>query len=210
MTNLTEEAPAGWDEPLRRIETTDPVLGGEAGPLNAAAKVLGWRTKDLRATLQAIGATATGVIFVLSAPILIEPLCDRWYSLAAPVEITVTWRGEVIRYRFLAGFEFDGRSGGHLADFVAPNLGTQELIACWLVHDANGYGGAMSFRETNALLRDMLAAAGVGLVRRWLIWAAVSVSRSWFGFPMPGDREFRNVHPEPLFWLEWSADGVRI
>jgi len=135
----------------------------------------------------------------ISNPIDIRPLDDRWYELVSPVTITVERDGWKLSYEFLSGFEFDGRSGGPLADFCVPNLGTQDEVACWLIHDANGYGAALSFRETNALLRRMLRLIGYGPVRAWLVWAAVSISRSWFGFPMPGDREFRNVSPFPCF-----------
>ena len=49
MAALTEGN--DFPEELLRIETTTPVLGGESGPLNAAAKALGARTRWLRTTL---------------------------------------------------------------------------------------------------------------------------------------------------------------
>lgn len=135
----------------------------------------------------------------ISAPIELEPIRDRWYRLVSPVTIMVAWRGMVLCYEFRAGFEFDGRSGGPLADLLAPNLGTQEETACWMVHDANGYGTLLGFEQTNSLLRSMLRSFGYGWARSWLIWSAVSLSRSWYGSPLPGDREFRNVHPAAMF-----------
>lgn len=54
MADLIEEAPNGWADGVYRIERADPVLGGEDGQLNAAAKILGWRTRDLRAATQAL------------------------------------------------------------------------------------------------------------------------------------------------------------
>ena len=140
----------------------------------------------------------------------IKPLEDRWFELARPVKIIVERGDDALVYDIREGFLFDARSGGPLADFVVPNLGTQELVACWLVHDCNGYGGVVSFREANRTLRDMLRTAGIGWLRRWLVWCAVSISDSWFGFPMPGDREFRNVHPRPMFSVAQVGRSARI
>lgn len=57
MANLTEAA--GWIEGLYRLETTDPVLGGEDGIDNVQAKTLGARTRYLKAQLEALGGDMT-------------------------------------------------------------------------------------------------------------------------------------------------------
>lgn len=76
MTALTEDTV--WVNDLRRIETTDPVLGGEDGPLNAQGKALGSRTKYLKnqietrnlSNIMAVGADAGGrVLTGLGAPV---------------------------------------------------------------------------------------------------------------------------------------------
>lgn len=54
MPNLTETA--DWVEGLYRLETTDPVLGGEEGIDNVQAKTLGARTRYLKAQLEALAA----------------------------------------------------------------------------------------------------------------------------------------------------------
>lgn len=51
MTVLNEGS-AEWVEELRQIDTIDPVLGGDAGPLNAQGKDLGRRTRWLKEFVQ--------------------------------------------------------------------------------------------------------------------------------------------------------------
>lgn len=58
MANLTEAA--GWIEGLYRLETTDPVLGGEDGIDNLQAKTLGARTRYLKAQLESLGTGLSG------------------------------------------------------------------------------------------------------------------------------------------------------
>lgn len=49
MADLTETAQ--WEAGIRRIETTDPVLGGEDGPINAGIKQLANRTRHIKESL---------------------------------------------------------------------------------------------------------------------------------------------------------------
>lgn len=134
------------------------------------------------------------ISFHASGPIEITPIEDRWYSLAKPVTIFVQTDGEgYIVYKFRKGFLFDGRSGGPLVDFWLPNLGNQRQLACWLVHDANGYATHLSFEDTNELLRQMLRLAGVCRVKASAAKLAVSLTESWFGFPEKKDREYANI-----------------
>lgn len=167
--------------------------------------------------------------FRVSGWIDIRPIRDRWYRLVSPVNIFIHVAGlGWVVYRFKAGFLFDGRSGGPLADFIVPNLGTQEELACWLIHDANGYDLLLSFYRTNEMLRQMLLLAWGpenkpehpdgffvrtvpsqkkgDLARAWAVYRAVSLSRSWFGEPKAGDREYHNVKPgEKLFTVRHHA-----
>lgn len=52
MANLTETSQ--WEAGVTRIETTDRVLGGESGPLNAGAKKLANRTRFLKDAIDAL------------------------------------------------------------------------------------------------------------------------------------------------------------
>lgn len=135
----------------------------------------------------------------VSGDVVIKPVEDRWYSLENPVLVMVSWGNYSLAYEFHPGFLFDGRSGGPLADFVAPNLGTQPEVVCWLLHDANGYADVLTFEETNDLLQAMLVQSGHSRFKAWLVKTAVSISDSWFGKPKPGEREYVNVHPVRKF-----------
>lgn len=85
-------------------------------------------------------------------------------------------------------FEFDGRSGPAIVDWYAPNLGTLEEKLCWHAHDCNAYGLDLSFEDTNTLLYVMLRdLPKYKPSKANLIQLAVSLSRSWYGEPKPGD-----------------------
>lgn len=131
----------------------------------------------------------------VSRDITLMPIGDRWYRIPGHFSIDI-WGPFPGRKHIDVddGFEFDGRSGPILVDYLTPNLGSQPILKCWLTHDINAYDkSGLSFSETNALLRDMLQKAGYGHMRRNLIWAAVSANDSWFGEPLKGDREYPNL-----------------
>ena len=76
---------------------------------------------------------------------------------------------------------------------IAPNLGTQEELKCWLAHDINAYDICFSYDETNEILYSMLRNIGYSWVRARMIYTAVNFTDSWFGEPAPSDREFPNI-----------------
>jgi tail fiber protein gp53 len=59
MANLSENPV--WEDGIYRIETTDPVIGGETGISNASAKGLANRTAWLKAQVIAIAAEIAGI-----------------------------------------------------------------------------------------------------------------------------------------------------
>lgn len=65
MSNLTELQ--DWVEGLYRLETTDYLLGGENGVLNIQAKILGARTRYLKALIDAINANMAGLDPIMQA-----------------------------------------------------------------------------------------------------------------------------------------------
>ena len=93
------------------------------------------------------------------------------------------------------GFMFDGRSGPPIIDWYAPNLGTIAERLCWLTHDVNGYGKALSFNDTNtllfAMLRDMCR---YSKLKASTIRYAVSISKSWYGEPKKTDWCYANLN----------------
>jgi hypothetical protein len=58
MANVTETQ--NWESGIYRIETTDPILGGENGTANIQAKQLANRTQWLKARADQVDAAATG------------------------------------------------------------------------------------------------------------------------------------------------------
>lgn len=94
-------------------------------------------------------------------------------------------------------FIFDGRSGGPLLDWYAPNLGTLEERIAWYFHDVLGYAQSLDFKDTNRLLRLFLRdICGYRAAKAWLIEKAVSISKSWYGWPKDGE------------WCSFNKDRV--
>ena len=131
---------------------------------------------------------------------------QRRYSLIRPVELRVVTDIGLLIARTEPGFQFDGRSGPAILDWYVPNLGTFEERAGWWLHDCLGYGQSLSFYDTNLFLklwlRDMAAYSSF---KSELIRKAVSLSKSWYGFPYSADDPWHcnvgKVH------TEWRPNG---
>lgn len=129
-----------------------------------------------------------------SRDITIRPIADRWYRIDGAFTVDIYLKNEgVVHIRVDDGFMFDGRSGGPCVDFIAPNLGTQDELKIWLLHDLMGYDIYFSFKETNKILYDNLRNINYGWIKANAIWSAVSISDSWFGRPLPDSREYPNI-----------------
>lgn len=131
---------------------------------------------------------------------------QRRYSLIRPVELRVVTDVGMLIARTEPGFQFDGRSGPAILDWYVPNLGTFEERAAWWLHDCLGYGQSLSFYDTNLFLklwlRDMAAYSSF---KSEIIRKAVSLSKSWYGFPYSADDPWHcnvgKVH------TEWRQNG---
>ena len=127
---------------------------------------------------------------------------ERRYMLESDSNLVIHTNQGSLHVVTSAGFVFDGRSGPKIVDWYAPNLGTLEERICWLVHDCNGYGQDLSFEDTNLLLFAMLRdLAGYRTSKAALIQLAVSLSRSWYGTPKPGDWCCANVNRVKTLWM---------
>lgn len=127
---------------------------------------------------------------------------ERLYILYDEVNLIIRTNQGTLNVVTAPGFEFDGRSGPKIIDWYAPNLGTLEEIICWLVHDCNGYGLDLSFEDTNVLLFAMLRdLARYRTSKAALIQLAVSLSKSWYGTPKPGDWCCANVNRVKTLWM---------
>ena len=129
-----------------------------------------------------------------SRDLTLKPIADRWYEVQGDFSINVTTDCGVKRINVDDGFLFDGRSGGPMVDFIAPNLGTQDELKAWCFHDICGHDIiGLTFEETNDALYMLLRECGYGWVRAKIIYTAVSMSDDWFGLPVIGDRSYINI-----------------
>lgn len=129
-----------------------------------------------------------------SRDILLKPISDRWYEIQGAFSIDITTDCGVKRINVDDGFVLDGRSGGPLVDFIAPNLGTQAELKAWTLHDICGHDlTGFTFEETNEILYMMLRQCGYGWFRAKVIYAGVSISDDWFGIPIIGDKSYPNI-----------------
>lgn len=131
----------------------------------------------------------------------LKPNKKRRYPLASEVEGYIKTSQGTLWFKARAGFEFDGRSGPKIVDWYVPNLGSLEEIVCWLIHDLNGYGLDLCFKDTNLLLFAMLRdLAKYRYPKAKLVQLAVSISKSWYGEPKPGDWCIKNVGKVTTKW----------
>lgn len=132
-----------------------------------------------------------------SRDITIKPIADRWYKIDGAFTIDIHLKDEgVVHIRIDDGFMFDGRSGSTWIDAIgiAPNLGSQEEMKAFLLHDILYYDIGFSFDEANEILYIMLRNCGYGWFRSRLIYNAVSMfGESHFGLPTIDDREYYNI-----------------
>ena len=121
-------------------------------------------------------------------------LAYRWYRIPHAWMVTIWTDCGVIRIRVAAGFLFDGRSGGPLLDYVAPNLGTTAEVWAWAVHDLLGHGvyGDVQFAN-DALHWMLLHSAFYTPERAALIVGAVSAYTGWWGEPEIGEKSYHNL-----------------
>ncbi|SHL43162.1 hypothetical protein SAMN05720470_10865 [Fibrobacter sp. UWOV1] len=127
----------------------------------------------------------------------------RRYPLEAGVRLSVVTNQGTLHVQTAPGFTFDGRSGPKIVDWYAPNLGNIYEKVSWLVHDCNGYGQDLSFKDTNVLLYAMLRdLAEYRPSKCAVIQLAVSLSDSWYGEPKEDDWCYANRHLVSTFWIE--------
>ena len=113
----------------------------------------------------------------------------RRYVLTAPVHFSVDFDDGTLEVVTHPGFVFDGRSGPRIADIYAPNLGSLDERAAWLMHDALG----------KLFLRDI---CGYRKTKAEAIRIAVSLSRSWYGRPKPTDWCYANIGLVETSWRQ--------
>lgn len=124
----------------------------------------------------------------------VEPNSRRRYILKNPVEYSVSFDIGTLFVHTDPGFVFDGRSGPRILDWYVPNLGSLDERLAWHMHDTLGYAQSLDFPQTNYALKFVLKdIAGYSNFKAELIRDAVSLSKSWYGIPEPGDPWYCNI-----------------
>lgn len=127
----------------------------------------------------------------------------RLYILHKPIEYEVRFDSGILHVRTEAGFEFDGRSGPAIIDWFAPNLGSLTERLAFHMHDSLAYAQSLSFKDTNYALKFVLRdLCGYSKFKSETIRLAVSLSKDWYGFPVPQDRWFVNADKVDTRWYE--------
>lgn len=131
-----------------------------------------------------------------SRDIILKPVADRWYEVQGSFTVDIYLnKEERVNINIDDGFLFDGRSGPKIVDYYIPNLGTQEELKTFLLHDLLSYDIYFSFSENNDIFyRNLRNLCNYSWSKSKIIWAFVSVSDSYFGIPLPDSREYANVN----------------
>lgn len=133
---------------------------------------------------------------IFSRDLSIMPIADRWYRINGAFTVDIKTDCGVKHICVDDGFMTDGRSGSSWIDAlgIAPNLGNQEEMKAYILHDLLYYDIGFTFEEANELLYSMLRQCGYGWFRARLIYNAVSLfGKDHFGLPIVGDREYENI-----------------
>lgn len=128
-------------------------------------------------------------------------VADRRYKLPDAIDLRVETDLGTLFAHFDKGFEFDGRSGPKIVDWYAPNLGTVFERLAWLLHDGLGYATCLDFKSTNRFLSVWLRdEACYNRIKSSVIETAVSLSKSWYGYPDEKDTWYCNIGKFNLIW----------
>lgn len=117
------------------------------------------------------------------------PIDERWWEIQSPMTTELVTDCGTYHYHAHTGFRLDGRSGGPLVDYVAPNFKNLEHLAClWLPHDL-GYYGLVPKGIADDLLYQALLGLDFSRLRASLIYAGVHFggngAYSDLGDPLP-------------------------
>jgi len=107
------------------------------------------------------------------------------YVLSADFTVTLDGRTWTVP----RGYRTDLASVPRIFWWAIPPTGAYEIAAClhdWMCSDGIR-GGQVTSREADAIFRRLMHLAGVGLVTRWLMWAAVRVAAPLSRHRRPSD-----------------------
>lgn len=110
----------------------------------------------------------------------------------------LVWESGADRVVIPRGFRTDLYSVRFLGKLITPDTAEQQGPA--ILHDYGYTVQGISRAEADKHLLDAMASVGVGLIRRWLIYAGVRVG-GWFAW----NRNNHELTTDPRAWLEWHG-----
>jgi len=143
------------------------------------------------------------LLSVTKSPIIIKPLKERWYEVVADARCLIKTDCGCMYFYIHKGWKFDGRSGGWLVDLIAANLGTQEEVWAFAVHDTLFYGFGITFETANDILRQQLRLdAKYGRIRANVIHWGVSTEFARKAFENNDEEEELNKQKLHFSWVD--------
>jgi Protein of unknown function (DUF1353) len=112
----------------------------------------------------------------------------EWFQLRRRIGYRDRHHGELLVPRDCATFYSDLTSVPALFTWLVPKSG--DHLPAALIHDGlvrgegrppDHLGADMSRVEADRVFRDAMADSGTGVVRRWIVWAAVTLATIWAG-----------------------------
>ena len=138
-----------------------------------------------------------------------KPIFDRVVQLENPLTIKLLTSMGNFTFRLEKGFTWDGRSGGPLIDYLAPNQGKLSESLMWLCHDAGGYPDTLGSPDLdNQILEAWCLFNGYTWLVRKAIRKAVDIAaKSWF-VPTWDQVEDPWLMNRGKVALIWSAESI--
>lgn len=147
-------------------------------------------------------------VLITDGGMALKALGNRLYELVDGVSVRVMTNEGAFVYRFAPGFVTNFRSGGILVDAFVDQIGPVGVQLCWLVHDANytpcddcNGNHPVSKEYADKLLRAMLKNAGMGCVKRGVVYHSVAM----FGRSAYEEDDELTERNKRLFKFSWEA-----
>lgn len=148
------------------------------------------------------------VIIYNDADIVVTPLGDRYYKLAADTKINIYTDQGIFVYSFKKGFVTNFRSGGLFVDPFVDQIGTVLMQAAYLCHDAAytpclacGMEHPISRKLADQLLKAMLIYAELCIFKANVVYTSVRLC----GKHAYEEDDSLTEENSKLFKFEWVA-----
>lgn len=148
------------------------------------------------------------VIIYNDADIVVNPMGDRYYKLAADTKINIYTDEGIFIYSFKKGFVTNFRSGGIFVDPFVDQIGTVLMQAAYLCHDAAytpcsacGMEHPISRKLADQILKSMLIYSGLSIFKSNVVYNSVRLC----GKSAYEEDDHLTKENSKLFKFEWIA-----